>query len=453
MPNQLGDHAIVIGGSIAGLLSARVHSDSFACVTVLERDELPNEPGIHKSTPQGNHVHALLHGGELAIESLLPGFRADLDRLGALSWTAGRDVLFVSPSGIAYNGTGSVREPRDLGFTGHVMSRGLLEYALRQRTLATRNITLRQGTSVEGLVVHEGRVHGVELQEASGSGALEADLVVDAGGRASHAPRWLAAMGFGAIEETTIGVDFAYTSAKFRKPADSALKAPIVLAGGPPPKHTRGAGLFEIEGGIWHLSLAGRFGDYPPTDEAGFMNFAKELPAPMFYDWIRDAERIGPITHHRFPTSVQRHYERVAGFPEGFLTIGDAICSFNPVYGQGMSSAALQAKALQGVLSGRQSRRLEGLAGEFFPRAADVVSAPWILAANFDFAYPQTKGQRPPAMEEGARYFAVLDALQAEDIEVQRLVLEVFQLMKPLAALWGDPIRERVLSRLQRHAK
>jgi 2-polyprenyl-6-methoxyphenol hydroxylase-like FAD-dependent oxidoreductase len=452
MSQQFGDHALVIGGSIAGLLSARVLSEHFAQVTILERDQLEERAVLHKSVPQGNHVHALLYGGERAIESLLPGFSEDLERLGALSWTAGRDVLFLGPTGVAYNGTGSVREPRDLGFAGHVMSRGLLEYALRRRALAARNIALRQRTSVRGLLHRNGMVCGVISESEDGEHSVEADLIVDASGRGSRAVRWLGEMGFDAPTETTIGVDFAYTSVKLKKPSGSANNAPIVLVGGPPPKQTRGAGLFEIEGGIWHLSLAGRFGDYPPTDREGFMAFARDLPSLKLYEWIKEAELVSDITHHRFPTSVQRHFEWMPSFPERFLVLGDAVCSFNPVYGQGMSSAALQVKALQEVLSRRaaDSRRPEGLAREFFPKAADVISAPWILAANFDFAYPQTTGERPPAMEEGARYFAALDEIQAEDIEIQRIVLEVFQLVKPLAALWSDPLRERVLARLQR---
>jgi 2-polyprenyl-6-methoxyphenol hydroxylase-like FAD-dependent oxidoreductase len=202
------------------------------------------------------------------------------------------------------------------------------------------------------------------------------------------------------------------------------------------------------------VSLAGRFGDYPPTNEDGFLAFAQSLPSPRLYDLIKDAERIADITHHRFPTSVWRHYERLPSFPAGLLFLGDAICSFNPVYGQGMSSAALQVRALQQILSERASEPggLDGLASAFFSKAAEVITAPWTLAANFDFAYPQTRGERPPGMQEGALYFAALDSLQSEDIEVQRLIMEVFQLQKPLSALTDEPIRSRVLQRMQKQA-
>jgi flavin-dependent dehydrogenase len=385
------------------------------------------------------------------MSSLYPGFTEELKKLGAIGFRPGIDIVFYGPNGKGYNGTQSVKEPRDLGFEGHIMSRGLLEYHVRRRTVALANVTLEADTAIEGLVHDGGRVHGVRRKRASGAESVEADVVVDAAGRSSHASRWLFEMGVPAAEETTIGVDFAYTSTKYRKPDLDHEAEPLLLIGGPPPEHTRAAGLFEIENRTWHVSLAGRFGDYPPTDEAGFLAFAKALSSPRLYELIKDAERIADITHHRFPTSVWRHYERLQDFPARFLILGDAICSFNPVYGQGMSSAALQAQALQKVLRERaaQSRGLDGLASAFFPKAAEAISAPWTLAANFDFAYPQTKGERPPGLAEGAGYFAALDSLQAEDVDVQRVVTEVFQLTKPISALREEPLLSRILSRLQ----
>lgn len=455
MTTSLGHHAVVIGGSMAGLMSAAVLADYFDRVTVFERDQIEDRPMLHKSVPQGNHIHALLLSGQHMMSLLYPGFTEELKRLGAVRFRPGIDVAFCGPNGKGYNGTGSVREPRDLGLEGHIMSRGLLEYHIRRRTVALANVRLETEAAIEGLLHDGGRVRGVRRNGETGAQSVEADLVIDAGGRTSHASRWLLEMGVPTPEETTIGVDFAYTSTKYRKP-DLADKAePLLLVGGPPPEHTRAAGLFEIEDRTWHVSLAGRFGDYPPTDEAGFLAFAKSLPSPRLYELIKDAERIAGITHHRFPTSIWRHYERLRVFPAGFLILGDAICSFNPVYGQGMSSAALQAQALQKVLydHAAQARGLDGLASAFFPKAAQAVSAPWTLAANFDFAYPQTRGERPPGLAEGAGYFAALDSLQAEDIDVQRLVTEVFQLTKPLSALRDEPLLSRILARLQQQQR
>ena len=451
MASSLGHHAVVIGGSLAGLMSAAVLADHFERVTVFERDQIEDRPVLHKSIPQGNHVHALLLGGQNVMSSLYPGFTEELKRLGAVGFRPGIDIVFYGPNGKGYNGTLSVKEPRDLGFEGHIMSRGLLEYHVRRRTVALANVTLKTDAAIEGLVHDSRRIRGVRRKRAASAESVEADLVIDAAGRSSHASRWLVEMGVPAPEETTIGVDFAYTSTKYRKPDLDHEAEPLLLVGGPPPEHSRAGGLFEIENRTWHVSLAGRFGDYPPTDEAGFLAFAKALPSPRLYELIKDAERIVDITHHRFPTSVWRHYERLQDFPAGFLILGDAICSFNPVYGQGMSSAALQAQALQKILGERaaQARGLDGLASAFFPKAAQAISAPWTLAANFDFAYPQTRGERPPGLGEGAGYFAALDSLQAEDINVQRLVTEVFQLTKPISALREEPLLSRILARLQ----
>jgi 2-polyprenyl-6-methoxyphenol hydroxylase-like FAD-dependent oxidoreductase len=202
------------------------------------------------------------------------------------------------------------------------------------------------------------------------------------------------------------------------------------------------------------VTLAGRFGAYPPHDEAGFFAFAKSLYTSKLYDLIKDAERVSDITYCRFPTSVLRHYDRLTTFPEGFIVLGDAISSFNPIYGQGMSSAALQVQALQQLLTERNtgSQGLAGLAQSFFPQAAEIIVTPWTLVASQDLAYPQTQGQRPADLEEGAQYFAALDALTAEDVEVHRLMVEVFNLVKPLSVLHEEPLRSRVLARQRQQA-
>jgi len=210
----------------------------------------------------------------------------------------------------------------------------------------------------------------------------------------------------------------------------------------------------EIEDKTWHVTLVGRFGEYPPTDEADFFAFAQSLYSPKLYALIKGAERVADIIHYRYPTSVQRHYERLTAFPEGLLVLGDALCSFNPVYGQGMSVAALQVKALQQLLTERAAgaQGLAGLALAFFPKAAAEIVTPWTLAANQDLAYPQTRGERPPNLEESAQYFAALNALAAEDREVHQLLAEVFHLVKPLGVLMEEPLQSRVVAHQRQQA-
>jgi len=454
MTGRLGQHAVVIGGSVAGLMTGRVLSDFFERVTVLERDAVADFPEVHKSVPQGNHLHALMLGGQNVMTSLYPNFTERLQKLGAVRFRTGQDIGFYSEYGKAYSPSGTIKEPHNLGSFGFSQSRGLLEYCVRQCTLETPNLKLQTQTPVHSLLCENGRVSGVQISGTQGDVSLTADLVVDAGGRGSRALRWLAENGYKTPEETTIGCDFAYSSAKFRRPA-SYDGEQVMLFGGRPPKHTRGAGIAEIEDGLWMVSLAGRFGDFPPVDPEGFIAFAKSIPAPKLYELLQGAERLTEISHHRFPTSVQRHYERLEAFPERFIVLGDAVSSFNPVYGQGMSSASMQVRAFQEILKERASGNgsgLEGIAASFFPKAAEVIATPWVLSSASDFIYPQTKGERPPGMEEGARYFAALDALSAEDIQVQKIVNEVFQLVRPLWELTNEPLRSRVLERQQKMA-
>ena len=454
MASRLGERAVVIGGSIAGLISARVLADYFDQVTILERDHIEQQPAVHRSTPQGNHLHAVLVGGLQVLSGLYPGFCEELEAMGAVPLRLTRDLPIYRPDGVAYSITGAVREPRDLGIQVFSQSRGLLEHCLRQCTLRLPRISAECDSSVAHLIETKGRVDGVSYRSNGEPRSLGSDLVVDCGGRGSRAPRWLTEMGFKAPEETIIGVDFAYSSTRFRLTNSDGTLGRFALFGGPPPKFTNGGALAQIENDEWLVSLAGRFGDYPPQDEAGFMAFAEALPTPQLYDAIKGAERIDEISHFRFPTSVLRHYERLPSFPESFLVLGDAISSFNPVYGQGMSSAALQARALGRLLEERANSAdgLDGLAAAFFTQAAEVVNTPWTLAANFDFAYPQTTGTRSTIPSEIVRYFLTLDALSAEDIEIHKTLVEVFGLARPMSALWSEPLNSRVLARMNKTA-
>jgi len=254
------------------------------------------------------------------------------------------------------------------------------------------------------------------------SRSIEADLVVDATGRAHRARQWLAAIGFSSPEETEIGLDTAYSTANFRRP-ESFFGEPLIFITGPAPHFTRRGYVITIENGTLLVSLIGRFGDFPPTDKEGLIAFARELHSDLAYRIIRDGEQLTPIAHQRFVSSVQRHYERMKPCLEGFLVIGDALCHFNPIYAQGMSAAAKQAWILREILTdrARQSRGLGGIASSFFIQAAEFNSTPWNLAAGADFAFPQTRGVRPPGAPERARYLAELDRLAQEDADVLRL--------------------------------
>jgi 2-polyprenyl-6-methoxyphenol hydroxylase-like FAD-dependent oxidoreductase len=455
MTNRRGQHAVVIGGSLAGLMTARVLADHFDAVTVLERDHIDGQPGPRRSIPQGNHLHSLLLGGQQVMASLYPDFIERLETLGAVRCRAGKEVVFYLPTGKAFSVMGKVREPCDLGFDITCHSRELLEYCVRQCTREHAKVTLHSDSTVHGLVFEDGCVRGVRYDQSGEAHSVPTDLVVDAGGRGSQAPRWLTDHAFQAPQETTIGVDIAYASTRFRVPDDYDEPERLLAFIGSPPDFPNGAMMEIIENHTWHVTLMGRFGNYPPHDEEGFFAFARSLHTPKLYNLIKDAERVTDITHYRFPTSVRRHYERLTTFPEGLVVLGDALSSFNPFYGQGMSSAALQVQALQQLLAERatRARGLDGLALSFFRKAAEIIDTPWILAAGQDFAYPLTQGERPADREERAEYFAAVDALGGEDLAVHRLMVEVLNLVKPLSALDEEPLRSRVLAWQERHKK
>jgi 2-polyprenyl-6-methoxyphenol hydroxylase-like FAD-dependent oxidoreductase len=202
MTETLGQRAIVVGASIAGLMTARVLSEFFDEVVAIDRDDIEDRPIVHKSVPQGHHLHAFLQGGLNVVSSLYPLITDELRRLGATRIAMGRDAVWYTPNGKAYNFTGSVRSPFDSGLEGYCASRGLLEFVIRRRTAAIPNIHFEYGTAVTELISRDATVVGVRCGK---SRSIEADLVVDATGRAHRARQWLAAIGFSPPDETDEG--------------------------------------------------------------------------------------------------------------------------------------------------------------------------------------------------------------------------------------------------------
>jgi 2-polyprenyl-6-methoxyphenol hydroxylase-like FAD-dependent oxidoreductase len=229
MTKTLGRRAIVVGASIAGLMTARVLSEYFDQIVAIDRDDIESRPVVHKSVPQGHHLHAFLQGGLSVISSLYPSITEELRRLGATRIAMGRDAVWYTPNGKAYNFTGSMRSPFNSGLEGYCASRGLLEFVIRRRTAAIPNIHFEYGNAVTELISREATVVGVRCGE---SRSIEADLVVDATGRAHRARQWLAAIGFPPPDETEIGLDTAYSTANFRRP-ESYSGEPLIFITGP----------------------------------------------------------------------------------------------------------------------------------------------------------------------------------------------------------------------------
>jgi 2-polyprenyl-6-methoxyphenol hydroxylase-like FAD-dependent oxidoreductase len=274
---------------------------------------------------------------------------------------------------------------------------------------------------------------------------VDADLVVDATGRGEGAMRWLGALGLARPEVEEVIVDFGYASAVVELADDPGRDWKSLAIGNLPRVGARGAVLLPIEGGHYICSQGGRAGDYPPEDKDGFIEFAKSLPNPTLYDALVNARFITPVAHMIYPANRFRHYEQLASMPEGLLSIGDALCSFNPTYGQGMSSAGLQAEALYDTFDARQpGDSIRELTRRHLRRAAEVARLPWRNANYNDFFYPTTKGNREMFTPEEMKYRMQVQIAAAKDAEVRRVSTEVSHLLIPFERLFDPEIRARV---------
>jgi len=429
---------------MGGLAAARVLADHFERVLVLERDTLPERTTDRKGVPQGRHVHALLAGGQRALGDLFPGFERDLREAGAVPIRAGLDVRTERPGHDPF-------PQRDLGWDSYAMSRAQIEFLARRRVQAMANVEIRPRSRVEHFVPGPdgAAVSGVRCTFAGGtSETLAADLVIDASGQGTLTLDLLRSTGSELPAESIIGVDVGYASAIFAIPADAPRDWKGVFTFPRSPHGSRGSLLLPLEGNRWIVTVAGRHAERPPGDAEGFMDFARQLRTPTIHNAIAGAERLSEIARARFPASVYRHYERFEGFPAGLITLGDAMCRFNPVYGQGMSVAVQEAQALGQLLAARVAEPdpLKGLDRPFFAEAAKLIETPWFSAAIPDFVNPDTRGERPANLEEMLRFGMALTRLAARDPDVHRLTAEVQHLLKPRSVYQDPELRQRVLA-------
>jgi 2-polyprenyl-6-methoxyphenol hydroxylase-like FAD-dependent oxidoreductase len=441
MATRIGEQAVIIGAGIGGLAAAGAIAPYVERVVVLERDALPSTPSHRAGTPQARHVHALLLSGQRALEELFPGFEADLARAGAVPLRVGLDIRMERPGYDPF-------PQRELGWRGYAMSRPTIEHVVRRHVASLANATLREGCRVQEVIAARGRIAGVRFESAEGGGeTLSADLVVDASGRGALALAALEALGEPLPEETSIGIDLGYSTCVFAIPDDAPMDWKGVMTFGQAPHNSRGGLLLPLEGGRWMATIGGRHGDVPSGDAEGFLAFARELRTRTIYNALKHATRLGDVARYGFPESVRRRYERLTAFPPGLLPIADAVCKFNPVYGQGMSVAAQEAcvlKALLARLSG-EGDPLAALAPAFLAAIAPLLETPWSVAV-FDFAFPATRGERPADFATTLKFGMALTRLAAEDPEVHKLTAEVQNLLKP-RNVYADPaLVRRVLA-------
>ena len=442
---RIGRQAVVIGAGIGGLGAARAAADVFERVIVLDRDRFPIDPAPRDGTPQARHVHALLAGGQDALEALFPGLTEDITAAGAVPQRVGLDLRVERPGFDPF-------PRRDLGWQSLCLSRPLLEHLVRRRVSTLPGVELRQGWRVTGLLTDAAgtSVAGVRAEADDGHDAiLPADLVIDASGRGEPTLALLASTGAPPPPTETIGVDIGYATAVFDIPAERADDWLGVMTL-PGPGNARGAVMLPIEGGRWMLTLAGRHDDPPPGEWDALLAYARGLRTRTVADAVEGARKHGGVVRYRFPDSLRRRFERVAAFPRGLLPIGDAICRFNPFYGQGMSVAAQQARALARLLAESTGRAdpLSDLAVRFFAEAQALIDTPWFGAAIPDFTHPQTRGERPADLDARLRYGGVVAALAAEDPAVHDLMLRVTHLRAPYTALREPALAARVAARM-----
>ncbi len=391
--------AIIVGGGIAGLATARVLADHFGKVLVLDGDEMPSEPELRTGVPQGSHIHVLLPGGLEILNELFPTLEEELDAHGGLS--AGPSEWYgLTSHGKTYRLSRFQPTPleRPAGAPNNrVQSRALLEHCIRKFVEALPNVDCRYQTRVTAPVLKDGAVVGVCV--APDAQELEADLVIDASGRVSQTLAWLDKLGLARPQDESIHCDFAYCSAMFKpQNPDVFTDVGFLISSARKGPYTKRAGsLARMENGEWLVTLAGRLGDHPPKDVDGFHGHVDTLHDPKISDLLKQADLVSGPRQYLFPKSLRRRYDLLTVFPDGLLPIGDAICHINPGYSQGMSLALRQVDALREIVEARHKTRqsLTSLWKEFLPAAYEQTRAPWVFAALQDFSKDGTTGDFP----------------------------------------------------------
>ncbi|HWP66822.1 MAG TPA: FAD-dependent oxidoreductase [Candidatus Limnocylindria bacterium] len=441
----MGANAVVLGGSLAGLCAARALAERCERVTVIERDELPAGPVDRAGLPQGRHIHAMLERGRQELERLFPGFDAYVKMHGALELNFGTDFAVLRQT------RWQPRRPYRL--RGLFLSRPLVDAAARMLLTTHENVTLRPRTEVTGLVLHpeQRRITGVRVRARDGGGetTLAADLVVDASGRGSRAPEWLAALGITPPEESGVDSFCGYSTRWYEAPPAERWPRSWWWKGvwldpdlsGPSSELTAGV-LSPCEGNRWIVTIGGIAGNYPPTDEAGFTATLARLRSPIIAEAVALATPISPVYSSRMMANRFRHYERWNAVA-GFLAVGDAVCAFNPIYGQGMTAAAVCGRLLREQVAAHGPLAAD-LPARVFAAQVGFLKQVWDLATGADFRFDTTEGKRPPLLKPINRYMDALFEASNDDLVIRDVAANVMHLLQPPTAFFAPGIALRV---------
>ncbi|KGN32148.1 hydroxylase [Knoellia sinensis KCTC 19936] len=435
---RAGEHALVLGASMSGLLAARVLADAYDRVTVVERDVLPVGAEHRRGVPQDRHPHLLLPGGARVMDDLLPGLLDDLAAAGSAVLTEDYSKFHFDLNGRVVAKTGPPKQP----LTFHLQTRPFLEARVRQRVRELPNVTMRDGHVVLDLAAtNGGRVTGAQVApRAGGDGeVIAADLVVDATGRAGRTPAFLTRHGFDKPSEDRIAARVTYQAQLLHWPIDTI---PEVLFGvDATVERPIAINIIPQENDTAMFWLYGMVGREPPTTLDAMIEWVADLCPPHVMAALRNATPIGPTSQHRIPVAVWRRFDHMKTFPEGLVVIGDAICVFNPTYGQGMTVAALQARSLQACLTHGDT----DLARRFFRASAKPISLAWSFAAAGDLAYPEAEGKRTVQFRIGNRLNNLVIAAATTDVEVYAKVMKVSSFVEPPSAFLAPTYLARLL--------
>ena len=436
-----GVRAAVIGASIAGLCAARVLSDFYEQVTVFERDQLPSTPANRAAVPQGRHVHLLMARGAVEFDALFPGLLDDMVAAGVPKLENRPDCIYFGAAGHLLGTGQTLREE----FTAYVPSRPHLEWQIRRRALGIANVELRQ-RSVREPRFDPGaqRVTGVLVDSRDGADPefVPADLVVDAAGRGTRLPVWLEQWGYQRPREDVVNVGIGYASHQFRLP-DGLIKERVIVAGASR-EQSLGLGMLGYEDGLWTITTFGVAKVEPPQSFSEMVRLADKLLPDRLRAALEHAEPVGEVAFHRFPASRWRRYDKLDRFPGGIVPLGDAVASFDPTFGQGMTMTSLQAGHLRRALTDGPASAGD-LARKVNRATAKTTFPVWMMTAIGDFNFHHAAGPAPRWYRPVGNLFDQFLGAAETDPVLAEWFLRRFSLLDSLYMIPTPPIIARAM--------
>lgn len=432
--------AIIIGGGISGKLAARVLSDFFQEVTILERDSEPHGPFPRKGAPQGEHIHALLFAGANGLEELFPGITEKFNASGAVKIDSTRDIAWF------HHGVWKRRFAGDS--TTILQTRPHLEWHIEQYVKRIPNVTIQYNQNVRNFLYseEENRITGVEITDGSDSAStIHADLIVDASGVSSLSSRWLKKREVH-IPEETVKIDLSYYTKTVQLPDNPKRDWSIKLVYPNPPFEKIGGGISKVEGNRYLVTFMGYHNEIHEKEilksDNDFIEIAKNLPKLDIYQELKNATALSSTSTFRVPSIAWRRIDKVNNFPNGLLMIGDTICRIDPFFGQGMSIAIIEALALKKLLTSQNYTNQT-----FHQQAMKIISPIWNMVITEDFRYPATMGKKPTGLSIQQWYAKNIFLLSSENKDIYNSFIQVMHLLRPTSTLMHPRIIKSVLKR------